>query len=261
LPESPYKIFKIITTQLLIITCIVPNMSLTDNIVIVPSTTTDKVVTTTTSTVASKKPRTIVIPDKYMGLNQVLAKLHHSLLPMCGRVFVSCPNLVCFPKNTPDGIRKARELGEKWSDSFHNRRWNDDFKLAGLWVRFFFDIENRMIKVTVEPKRAPHVAQSSTVDPVIDTSVHDVLNDGFIEPDDEFADESTVTESETGFNAEYTDSYADESTGDYADSQMYFRLLSPIINGWTMTPYGWMIAQQPWVPFGWGFGRSPMDFS
>lgn len=252
-------------------------MSQIDGSTSIPFTTTSSVVTTQTSTPVTTatfdKPRSILITEKFMGLNQVLAKLHHSILPRCGRVFVSCPNLVCFPRNTVDGIRKARELGEKWSDAFYNHRWNDDFKLAGLWTRFFFDIENRVIKVTVEPKRIIsattfHTSTNTSTDTSTNTSIRDVLNDGFVETEVgvevDFDSCSTVTESniesnvesDTESNAEYVNSY---STDNYVDDSSYIPTRFPMVPSWTMTPYGWMITQRPWVPYGWGFGNSQIS--
>lgn len=201
-----------------------------------------------------RQSHTITIPHMIMGLNQVLAKLHHSILPKCGRVIVKCPNLKCFPKDTPDGIRKAKELGEKWSDSFQNRRWNDDFKSAGLWTRFFFDTKNRLIKVTVEPKRiatTPHVSiVDTTIDsvPVIDEPVNDKLNEAF-------------------FDSDYEDSHTVQITSDeecdYShDQESFGQNQVPLVPVWTMTPYGWMMFPQPWNPHGWQFVRPQMmDFS
>ena len=69
---------------------------------------------------------TINITEPHLKLNQVLGKLHRSLIPKPGKIRVDCHGLVCFPADTPDGIRMAKELGEKWSDSFYNGRKDRD---------------------------------------------------------------------------------------------------------------------------------------
>lgn len=209
---------------------------------------------------------TITIPHMIMGLNQVLAKLHHSILPKCGRVIVKCPNLKCFPKDTPDGIRKAKELGEKWSDSFQNRRWNNDFKSAGLWTRFFFDTKKRLIKITVEPKRFVTTPRVSIVDtttdsvPVIDEPTKDMLNDAFIESDDEDSHVAEHTSDQKSYDQESYDqeSYDQESYDQEYDDESHVQNQVPMVPTWTMTPYGWMMTPQPWNPRGWQFVHPQM---
>jgi hypothetical protein len=130
---------------------------------------------------------TINIDEPHLKLNQVLAKLHHKILKKPGKVRVVCHGLVCFPPDTPDGIRMAKELGEKWSDSFYNGRKNrdgtpkHDFKDAGLWVKFFFDTKNQVIKVSVEPVRNQPVEPGKPVEPAKPVASADPSAHGWIQ--------------------------------------------------------------------------------
>ena len=213
---------------------------------IITSTITPTVATATVKTMLFGKTSTWTIPEKSMGLNEVLARLHHGILPKCGRVIVKCPNLNCFPKDTVDGIRKAKELGKKWSDAFYNRRWNNDFKLAGLWTRFFFDTKNRVIKVTIEPKRDTSLTFNSSTTETIS------VDDTFVESEEPVEKPEELVEDSVEELVE--ESVEDPIYTDIAHVPNHF----PVIHGWTMTPYGWMMAQQPWNPHGWGFTHPQM---
>jgi hypothetical protein len=137
--------------------------------------------------VSGPKIHSITISDPESGpklkLNGLLGRLHKSVLAKPGKIRAECRGLECFPPNTPEGTRMAKELGEKWSDSFYNgRKYPDgtpkhDFKDAGLWTKFFFDLENQVIKITVEPVKSGLVQPTEPVDPV-----EPVDPDGLVEP-------------------------------------------------------------------------------
>ena len=229
----------------------------------------------------------ITIDNKDIRPNQLLAKLHHSILPRCGSVIVDCIGLKYFPANSEDGIYNAKLLSSKWSDSFYNGRWTNDFKKAGLWTRFFFDTKKQLIRVIVEPKRIVTTLSSSiieepdiekpTCDLVTNEPVNNVLNNVFVESESDFNDaqndtfiesdgdhddvfNNTFVESDDEFDDnvnEFIDESLDNPVHDsmltHQANDMFNQQYLPLINGWVMTPYGWMLTYQPWYPYCYGF--------
>jgi len=85
----------------------------------------------------------ITYEDLELGFNAMLSRIHHSLLPKRGVVFYHYPYHTRFVS-----AKGAKALAEKWSLSFQELR--PDFRMKGLWVRFFVDTVKKYIKATVE---------------------------------------------------------------------------------------------------------------
>lgn len=71
-----------------------------------------------------------------------------SLGPEAGRALYYCKYVQWFPTNTSDAIHLSRE----WLRWFRKTEQFVHIRRAGLWIKLFFNIKDKIIEVSIEPK-------------------------------------------------------------------------------------------------------------
>jgi hypothetical protein len=175
------------------------------------------------------------------GYNKILAYLHHIVNPRIGKICIFFPFWNCFPYDNDEGQRKAKELAFKWSDSFYNRRWNNDFKNAGLWTHFYFDTKNRFLNISVEPKL--EIFKTSTPTETIQTNDITQYQENYQEEHEETHEEQyeeNYQEEHEEINEETNEENCE--TQEFDNTQEKYNMPYIPQYYWVMTPYGWTIA-------------------
>jgi hypothetical protein len=71
-----------------------------------------------------------------------------SLGPEAGRALYHCKYVQWFPTTTSDAIHLSR----KWLQWFRKTEQFVHIRKAGLWIKLFFNIKDKIIELSIEPK-------------------------------------------------------------------------------------------------------------
>jgi hypothetical protein len=70
------------------------------------------------------------------------------IVPEAGRILYICNYVQWFPTTTSDAIHLSR----KWLQWFRKTEQFVHIRKAGLWIKLFFNIKDKIIEVSIEPK-------------------------------------------------------------------------------------------------------------